>query len=158
MTTASEIVEGALMVRGEFSSILNADSSFLVVGFKRLLQRLATLESEGVIIPFTIPDTITDDLLEPDGVAGPLTDILSVYLTGIQTAITPDQKQVAKESLRFLEGKYLNSNVIPEQRFPTTTPRGAGNTRFPYTNEFYPDPDAVLDTNTGVLNVPLGDC
>jgi len=157
VTTALEIVKGALMVRGEFSSVLDTDSSFIVVGFQRLLQRLDTLESAGVIIPYTVPNAVADDLLEDKGVAGPLIDILAVYLTGIQTAITRDQKIVAKDSLVFLEGRYLNSNKIPEQRFPSTTPRGAGNTRYPYSREFFPDPDAVLDTNTGVLNVPLGD-
>ena len=158
MTAAILIVKGALAVRGESSSILPADSSFIVQGFQRLLQRLAILESNGVVIPFTVPTKVTDDMLEPLDTTGPFIDILVPYLTGIQKKVTRDQNIVANMSLEFLTGKYLNAGVIPIKSFPNTTPRGAGNENGqPYINPFFPDPEGVLDNNQGVVNAPLGD-
>lgn len=155
MTAAQDIIKSALKVRGEFSVVVDTDPSMISDGFSRLLQMLAVYESDGLVIPLTIPVLITDDLEEPGDATGPFIDNLAVYLTGIQTDLTRDQKVTAKNSLEFLERKYLNAGVIPEQLFASGTPKGAGNTRDPYTNEFFPDPDAVLDNNQGVVNAPL---
>lgn len=155
MTAAQDIIKSALKVRGEFSVVMDTDSSMFVDGFSRLLQMLAVYESDGLVIPLTIPAVITDDLEEPGDTTGPFIDNLAIYLTGIQTDLTRDQKVTAKNSLEFLERKYLNAGRIPEQLFASGTPVGAGNTRDPYINEFSPNPDAVLDNNQGVVNAPL---
>ena len=93
--------------------------------------------------------------MEDSGVAGPLIDILAIYLTGIQSVITDDQKRTAKDSQEFLERRYLNANEIPVQLYPGTTPLGSGNTRTVNGREFFPDPDAVLEDANSVINFPV---
>ncbi len=158
MTTGLDFVKDALSIRGENSSIMPADSTFIIKGFGRLQQMLSMWEGRGIIIPLTFPTVPGDDLLEPIDTTGPIIDVLATYLTGVQTAITSDQRIQAVESYRSLGNAYMNEGVIPNQLFLNTTPIGAGNYHGPYENEFYPDPDAVLDNNQGVVNAPLENC
>ncbi len=157
MSIAKQIIQGALRFRGSDSSAAPADTTLYADAFPYLLGLIARLETEGITTGLTVPVTIDDELAENVDVTLPLISNLAVSLLFIRKPIDADQYSAANIDKINLSATYGNAGVIPQQLFPTTTPKGEGNFTSPWRPEFFSNPDAVLNNQNGVITIE-GDC
>jgi hypothetical protein len=157
--TKGELVSEAYNELGLQGYIFNVGPDERETALKRLDTMMATWNGKGIRLGYPLPSTANGSSLEQDS-AIPDWSIEAVYLNlavrlsaGFGKQIPPTTASTAKDAYNVVLQQLA---MPPEQRMPSTMPKGAGNRRwagaFGEINPFFPTPvDPLLAGQDGEI-------
>lgn len=142
MTTASDIIHGALKILGAHSRVNPADPELVADSLPYLQSLLAELSTKEIDISATSPTGLTDDLSESAGATSSLKNILAIDIAPI-TRTPPERMQIGpgrsinrSTEMHKLSQQFFNPtipNIVPS----VLLPRGQGAERGPHNDAFF---------------------
>lgn len=129
MSTATEIVNGALKAINLKSALLPYDPYHQDEAFTALKDLLYSLEGEDIVLDLDIPDETSDELDEAEWMTRGLKSIVAVEVAPTLSARVP--KEVADRAKSFMETLLLKSVATASSKRPNNLPLGQGNRRGP---------------------------
>lgn len=139
MSTAQEIIEGALNSIGVGSELIDVDSSILDESLNHLISCMETLRKRGIILEETVSGTTTtiavpsalgDELDEPAAARMHLIHYLAMHLVAISRA--PSEAALKVPPLKYTEDALWDmyyQDDIPNKVPSKLLPRGQGGDR-----------------------------
>ena len=143
--TKRQFIEEAFSEIGLASYVFDVAPEQMQSALARLDSMMATWNTKGIRIGYPLPSSqqasnLDDETNVPDTANEAIYTNLAIKLApGIGKTPTRETKVAAKMAYDTL---ISNVTAIPQQQFPSTLPRGAGNKPWRYTrSRFFPEPE-----------------
>ncbi len=147
METAADVIKSALqeiLVQAVEAPIQPAQAQDAIKYMNRMMSGFAV---SGINLGYTQVTNLGDLITIPDGAIEGLVFNLAIRLApSYDTPLRPDLLLNAREGKKAM--LKLAVNIIPTQ-YPSTLPRGSGNTGFTRDGHFFPEPDTAIFTEQG---------